>query len=263
VTEQWVGTDWHQDGSGLLVPAHARPARKPVAVDLFAGAGGFSCGFAQAGWHVAAAVEYDRDACATYLANLGGPSTVLHVDDDSGVRTAVRCSDRDGFSAAGTGWITSQPGLAPLEHMWQVDVRRLTGREVLDALGMKPGELDAVMGGPPCPGFSVAGRRDVMDIRNALVFDFARLVVEMQPKTFVMENVTGLLTMMTPEGVPVIDALALVFADGGFGTYDAMKRTLAAQAGSVGGLKSTARPEKRRTATAQEQPDALFEMEPA
>lgn len=50
----------------------------------------------------------------------------------------------------------------------------------------------------------MAGQRNVMDPRNSLVFEFRRLVLEVSPKTFVMENVPGLLSMVTAEGVPVI-----------------------------------------------------------
>ena len=71
-----------------------------------------------------------------------------------------------------------------------------------------------------------------MDPRNSLVFDFARLVLEIRPKAMVMENVPQVLSMLTPEGVPVIDALARVLTDGGFSTYNALKASLAAQAGA-------------------------------
>src|SRR5258708_1438914 len=57
--------------SGLLLPADVKPPpRKPLALDLFAGAGGFSLGFIQAGWNVVAALDYSADALTTYWYNL-------------------------------------------------------------------------------------------------------------------------------------------------------------------------------------------------
>ncbi|HAG84969.1 MAG TPA: DNA (cytosine-5-)-methyltransferase, partial [Cyanobacteria bacterium UBA12227] len=53
-------------------------------------------------------------------------------------------------------------------------------------------EIDVVFGGPPCQGFSLIGKRVLDDPRNSLVFHFARLVLELQPKFFVMENVRGM-----------------------------------------------------------------------
>lgn len=55
-------------------------------------------------------------------------------------------------------------------------------------------EIDLVFGGPPCQGFSHMGLRDAKDPRNTLVDEFARLIVEIRPKAFVMENVSGLLS---------------------------------------------------------------------
>lgn len=278
---------WVQAPSGLLVPEPAAAPRrraKPVAIDFFAGAGGFSLGFHTAGFHVAAAVEYDLNAACTYLANLGGPETVIHINEPDRWpaweklqgderRRWAEAGAPEGFGEAGTGWIATSDhatcvhphedigappdkcmvcgwtaggcgcGCArcvhaqPCEHFWIADVHKLTGAEILDALGMQRGEVDAVIGGPPCQGFSRMGKRDVMDPRNSLLFEFARLVLEIRPRMFVMENVPGLIDMVTPEGLPVLDAFARVIADGGFATYDALKRALKQQAGAFGTVR--------------------------
>lgn len=55
--------------------------------------------------------------------------------------------------------------------------------------------VDVVAGGPPCQGFSIAGKRDVDDDRNDLVFDFLHYVEELDPRAVVMENVEGILSM--------------------------------------------------------------------
>ncbi len=52
----------------------------------------------------------------------------------------------------------------------------------------------AVIGGPPCQGFSTAGARDTKDPRNQLIFNYLRLVAEIRPRWFIFENVEGLLT---------------------------------------------------------------------
>lgn len=56
-------------------------------------------------------------------------------------------------------------------------------------------ELDLIIGGPPCQGFSLAGKRDVDDERNKLFLHFADLVERLEPKVLIMENVPGILSM--------------------------------------------------------------------
>ena len=69
-----------------------------------------------------------------------------------------------------------------------------------DALRTQYGPADIVIGGPPCQGFSMAGRRDTKDPRNSLFMEYLRFVRAFQPKYFVMENVPGILTMKTASG---------------------------------------------------------------
>lgn len=72
------------------------------------------------------------------------------------------------------------------------DIAKLSGEECMSLAGIGKGELDVFDGSPPCQGFSIAGKRKFTDPRNSLFREFARLISEIQPKTFVMENVTGL-----------------------------------------------------------------------
>jgi DNA (cytosine-5)-methyltransferase 1 len=69
-----------------------------------------------------------------------------------------------------------------------------------EALRTQYGPADIVIGGPPCQGFSMAGKRDTKDPRNSLFMDYLRFVRAFQPKYFVMENVPGILTMKTSSG---------------------------------------------------------------
>lgn len=74
------------------------------------------------------------------------------------------------------------------------DLSTMTGSDVRSVLGIEGDEISLLFGGPPCQGFSVGGVRSAEDPRNALLDHFARLVVELQPKVFVAENVAGLMS---------------------------------------------------------------------
>jgi DNA (cytosine-5)-methyltransferase 1 len=68
----------------------------------------------------------------------------------------------------------------------------LTGDELRRRAGIGRRNLDLLIGGPPCQGFSLMGKRALDDTRNQLVFHYVRLVMELKPKYFVFENVKGL-----------------------------------------------------------------------
>lgn len=136
--------------------------RRPVAIELFSGAGGMSLGFEQAGFDVLAAVEYDPVHAATHCINL--PLTEMLCRD-------VRRIDADEVrAAAARGWRRHHPG----GPAWG-------------------GQIDTVFGGPSCQGFSVMGSRDQADERNLLLDVFVQLVIALQPRSFCIENVPGLL----------------------------------------------------------------------
>lgn len=125
---------------------------RPIAIDLFAGAGGLALGFEQAGFDVAVAVEFDPVHAATHEMNFPD--------------TAVICKD----------------------------VRDVTGAEIRRAGNLGQKTIDVVVGGPPCQGFSLIGHRVLDDPRNSLVFHFLRVVTELKPRAFVMENVPGMVS---------------------------------------------------------------------
>ena len=262
-----TGDGWDVTDSGLYVPDWAElddvrpghvienPHRQPIGIDLFAGAGGFSCGFKQAGWHVIAANEYDVDAAHTYLCNLGSPRTRIVFctpeDEDRWTRARKRLDryhaqpDRPSLEP-GSGWISGQNGVQPCEVFFFGDVRALTGRRILDELRLDGDDIGCVFGGPPCQGFSKAGKRQADDPRNELVFEFMRIVCEIHPRSFCMENVPGMLDMTTREGIPVIDALALQAQEGGMGTFEAIRRTLAQTGGAGAALRTMTATSARR-----------------
>ncbi len=236
--------NYYYHPSGLMMPVKKRP----IAIDFFCGAGGFSLGVKQAGFDVVAASDWDVDAAMTYMVNLGSfPINIHFIEESDGARLEKAMQryykpDENGITHAltsGSGWIRHHPEILGTSHFWLGDVRKLSGKEILDTLGLLPGDVDLVFGGPPCQGFSMAGKREVMDPRNSLIFDFARLIIEIQPKTMCMENVPGILSMVTPEGIPVIDAFCKILEDGGFGGFDALKKTLLATSGAGAALKNS------------------------
>ena len=94
----------------------------------------------------------------------------------------------------------------PIEDVNAANLRR--------SLGLRKGDLDALVGGPPCQGFSInAPSRFLHDPRNSLFTHYARFVEEFSPKTFVFENVPGLLSMA--DGA-IFEKILQVFNDLGY-----------------------------------------------
>jgi DNA (cytosine-5)-methyltransferase 1 len=124
-----------------------------VCLDLFSGAGGFSEGFRQAGFHTLAATDIDAWAGATYELNHGKHGTKFVLGDISNGRVQ---------------------------------------EELFDAV--EGVELDTIIGGPPCQGFSQVRNHDrlIHDPRNRLYRHYVSVIRRLRPRTFVMENVPGL-----------------------------------------------------------------------
>lgn len=80
----------------------------------------------------------------------------------------------------------------PHLDIYHGDIAKLSVDEVLQRTGLQPGELDVLDGSPPCQGLSTAGKRDFYDDRNQLFREYVRLLRGLQPKVFVMENVSGM-----------------------------------------------------------------------
>ncbi len=136
--------------------------RRPIGIDLFAGVGGLSLGFEQAGFDIVASVEYDPVHAAVHEFNF--PLTKVVCADIARISAEQLCeAAREGF------------------------VRHGNSPEEWDG-----GEIDVVFGGPPCQGFSTIGKRDMSDDRNKLSYKFADLIGEIKPRYFVMENVPGM-----------------------------------------------------------------------
>lgn len=75
---------------------------------------------------------------------------------------------------------------------------------------------DIVIGGPPCQSFSLAGNRNVEDARGQLVWKYIDIIKHVKPKTFVFENVTGLLSAKNSNGEKIFELLKKTFVDIGY-----------------------------------------------
>jgi DNA (cytosine-5)-methyltransferase 1 len=154
------------------------PNGRPVAIELFSGAGGMSLGFEAAGFDTLVAIDNDPIHVATHEWNFP--------------LTRSLCADIETLSA--------EDILTPAKDKWT--------QWYPDEPW--PGDIDCVFGGPSCQGFSEIGRHNPQDERNNLLSAFARLVASIRPKYFVMENVPGLLAAVNDS----IRADALkIFAD--------------------------------------------------
>lgn len=77
---------------------------------------------------------------------------------------------------------------------WLRSIYDLSAENIFKFTGLKKGELDLFDGSPPCQGFSLSGKRNVTDKRNNLFLEYTRLVNDLAPKVFVMENVAGMVS---------------------------------------------------------------------
>ena len=140
----------------------------PYAIDLFCGAGGCSEGLIQAGFHILYSSDISDMVEVTYR----------HRHE--------------------------QLGLIQGENTWfeRADIKNLTGEMIRNSIsnldifkGKKLPDIDLIIGGPSCQGFSRAGRRDKSDPRNMLFGEYVRVISEIRPKYIVLENVEGFVDM--------------------------------------------------------------------
>jgi len=122
------------------------------AIDLFAGCGGLSKGFMDAGFNIIVGVDNDQAALNTFALNHNG-AKAMNAD----------LSKQDTFD----------------------EIKRVSGNK----------EIDVIIAGPPCQGFSLSGPRNFDDERNKLYLAVIEMVKQFQPKGFVIENVPGMATL--------------------------------------------------------------------
>lgn len=80
----------------------------------------------------------------------------------------------------------------PNTHVFWGDISQLNGKQILEMVKLSVGDIDIVVGGPPCQGFSTVGKKNENDPRNNLFFHYFKIVEGIEPKMVLFENVTGL-----------------------------------------------------------------------
>ncbi len=140
--------------------------RKYKVLDLFAGVGGLSYGFAKdQDFKIVAANEILPDMAKAYLLN--------HPD----------------------------------VKMYNCDIKNFGIKNLKQDLDISKGDIDLIVGGPPCQAFSTVGKRLIDDPRGKLFQEYYRVLKELDPKIFLFENVKGLLSMQKGELLQTILAL--------------------------------------------------------
>lgn len=165
-----------------------RNVKKPIVLSFFSGCGGLDEGFEAAGFQIPLAIESQEYATNTYRVNF--PKTKV---------------------------------MGPPDH--QGDISKLTGKEILKYAGLRRGEVDAIIGGPPCQPFSVAAAQRFLKTdskfkrlgfqdkkRGTLLVKFVKIILDIQPRFFLIENVPGIATI--DDGKQVALVRKMVEAEG-------------------------------------------------
>lgn len=187
--------------------------KKINTVDLFAGCGGLTEGFEQSGYYnLISAVEWDRapvDCLRHRLLNKWGmidaQERILRFD-------MQRCEE--------------------LINGWKDDEIYGSSPGIQHFVDEADGELDLIIGGPPCQAYSIAGRiRDENgmrnDYRNYLFESYLHIVKHFRPKAFVFENVPGLLSAKPGDGsFLIVNRIQEEFKTAGYYLLDDLKNAL-------------------------------------
>jgi DNA (cytosine-5)-methyltransferase 1 len=146
----------------MTVAVERQTSPKPTFIDLFAGCGGLSLGLMQSGWSGLFAIEKDKFAFESLSYNLLFPNPV---------NLGFQWPD----------WLSKEPhSVQELGTVYATRLQSLSGK------------VDLLAGGPPCQGFSTAGRRDPADPRNKLVLEYLNVVKIVRPNVVLIENVSGI-----------------------------------------------------------------------
>ena len=139
---------------------------KLYAISLFSGAGGFDLGIEAAGFTTRLCTDIDFHSCQTLELN------------------------RDTLKKG------NEPHFLSEAKVVQKNIKEYTSEQILADAGLKKNEVALVYGGAPCQSFSVFGQRKGMDDpRGTLLWDYLRVIRDIEPTCFIFENVAGLLTI--------------------------------------------------------------------
>ena len=109
--------------------------------------------------------------------------------------TLLACLDKEPYCCETIRLNRDAKRLTDSLRIFEGDIHEIPPERVMNECGLKPGELDVLLGGPPCQSFSTAGKRGTtQDPRGMLIWQFLKYVEVLQPKFFIMENVRGLIS---------------------------------------------------------------------
>lgn len=163
--------------------------KKLQSFETFAGCGGLALGLKSAGFELKLANEFSLNASQTFAHNiLGSKEKVFSVDKMS--------------SYNWEGPMVAQGDFIKIVNQVEKDSN----------LRSQFSDLDLVSGGPPCQGFSMAGKRKAGVAKNNLPFEFIRFVELVRPKSVLIENVVGILSPFFSDGNPETASKQIVLA---------------------------------------------------
>jgi DNA (cytosine-5)-methyltransferase 1 len=158
-------------GERMRISVSSKPKKRKIEfVDAFAGCGGLSLGLLQAGLIGRFAIEHDKFAFET-------------------LRTNLLTKGRS-YKFTWPRWLPKEP----------VSIDKLLNDHEGELKALR-GSIDLLVGGPPCQGFSSAGRRRHDDPRNKLFASYLRIVAILQPRAVLIENVRGFTMDFEPDAV--------------------------------------------------------------
>lgn len=155
-------------------------------VSVFAGGGGLDLGLEVTGFATIFATDIDANSCAT-------------------LRTAKSHK------------VANANGIFSNTHIVNTDIQNVRADSIYNTTNTCKGEVDLLVGGPPCQAFSHSGKRlGTQDPRGNLIFEYTRLLAELSPMVFIFENVVGLTTV---ESGQTYEALLTTLSNPKLGLY--------------------------------------------
>lgn len=195
-------------------------------IDLFAGCGGLSLGLSAAGFKLAFAVENSPMAGETYYHNL--VKSIRNGTEWESYLDLNYAESDDMLKALKSGLVVS--GVEVFLQHWHTDKKFKEKVSNLYQIESGSSAIDLVSGGPPCQGFSMAGRRVESDQRNTLPDRFLEYVSIFNPSAVLLENVVGMRKRFSlnsvSSGKAVFHQLAQSLRDTGFHGYQVQELQL-------------------------------------